>query len=97
LIVGYSLSNHTDDQLEVVPTLATVLAHPGWILAAALQTGYCSEANIKVLEAADIEPYIATDRAAHNRGWRAFFAEAGDAPSEEVSVWEKMFTRRRIA
>jgi transposase len=97
LMVGYSLSNHTNDQLEVAPTLATVPAQLGPIPAAALDTGYFSEANIKALEAADIAPYIATGRSAHNRGWRAFFEEAGAAPPEDASVREKMAYKLRTA
>jgi len=97
LMVGYSLSNHTNDQLEVAPTLATVPAELGPIPAAALDTGYFSDANIKALEAADIVPYIATGRSAHNRGWRAFFEEAGEAPPEGASVREKMAYKLRTA
>jgi len=97
LMVGYSLSNHTNDPLEVAPTLATVPAELGPIPAAALDTGYFSDANIKALEAADIVPYIATGRSAHNRGWRAFFEEAGEAPPEGASVREKMAYKLRTA
>jgi transposase len=97
LIVGRSLSNHTNDQYEVVPTVDTVPAPLGPISAAALDTGYFSEANVNALERRGIEPYIATGRTEHHGGWRAFFAEAGEAPAEDASVREKMAYKLRTA
>ena len=97
LIVGFSLSNHTNDQHEVGPTLANVPEELGPIPAAALDTGYFSQANIEALEAHEIDPYIATGRDPHNRGWHAFFAEAGDAPPAGASAREKMAYKLRTA
>ena len=59
------------------PTLASIPEELGEVSAAALDTGFFSEANIEALQAKKIEPYIATGRDPHNRGWRAYFAEAG--------------------
>src|SRR5262249_14456758 len=39
LVVGFSLSNHTNDQREVAPTLASVPPQLGSVQAAALDTG----------------------------------------------------------
>lgn len=95
LIVGTSLSNHANDQHEVEPTLAAIPVALGNPPAAALDTGYFSEGNVRVLEAAGIEPYIATGRSPHNQGYAAFFAEAGNAPSEDASLKEKMAYKLR--
>ena len=90
LIVGGSLSNHANDQGEVAPTLETIPEELGKPDAAALDTGYFSETNVKILEASGIEPYIATGRAAHNAGWKAHFADAGEPPGANASLREKM-------
>jgi transposase len=90
LIVGFSLSNHTNDQHEVAPTLSSVCAELGSVSAAALDTGFFSAANIAALEANGIDPYIATGRQGHHRSWHDYFAEAGEAPAQEASAREKM-------
>jgi len=97
LIVGFSLSNHANDQREVAPTIENVPEELGPISRAALDTGFFSAANIEFLESKGIEPYIATGRDPHNRGWRAYFAEVGEAPSEEASLREKMAYKLRTA
>jgi len=96
-IVGFSLSNHANDQHEVEPTLANIPEELGEVSAAALDTGFFSEANIKALQAKQIEPYIATGRDPHNRGWRAYFSEAGDPPPADASPKEKMAYKLRTA
>ena len=90
LIVGCSVSNHPNDLREVEPTVATIPPKLGVPPAAALDTGYFSEANVSILEALGIDPYIATGRDPHNAGWRAYFAQAGDPPPEAASLREKM-------
>ena len=95
LIVGFSLSNHANDQQEVAPTLSNVPEKLGTVKAAALDTGYFSQKNIQALEAQKIEPYIATGRDPHNQGWRSYFAEAGEAPAEGASPKEKMAHKLR--
>jgi transposase len=95
LVVGYSLSNHTNDQQEVAPTLASLPEEIGTPHAAALDTGYFSQANIEALEVAGIAPYIATGRDPHNQGWQAYFAEAGEPPSEDAPPKEKMAWKLR--
>jgi transposase len=96
-IVGFSLSNHANDQHEVAPTLASIPEELGRVSAAALDAGFFSEANIEALEADKIEPYIATGRDPHNRGWRAYFADAGDPPPADASAKEKMAYKLRTA
>jgi transposase len=95
LIVGLSLSNHANDQGEIAPTLASMPAELGTPTAAALDTGYFSEANVALLQERGIEPYIATGRDPHNQGWQAYFAQAGSPPLEEASVREKMAYKLR--
>lgn len=95
LIVGLSLSNHANDQGEVAPTLATLPQELGTPSAAALDTGYFSESNVNVLEAAGIDAYIATGRDPHNAGWEAYFADAGDPPADTASRKEKMAYKLR--
>jgi transposase len=97
LVVGFSLSNHTNDQHEVAPTLESLPQVLGPVPAAALDTGYFSQANIDALQAQQIEPYIATGRDPHHRGWRAYFAEAGPEPTAEASLREKMAYKLRTA
>jgi hypothetical protein len=58
--------------------------------AAALDAGYFSENNIQVLESRNIDPYIATEREAHHKNWKTFFAELPDPPAEDASLTVKM-------
>lgn len=97
LIVGHSVSNHPNDQGEVAATLESIPPEVGWPRAAALDTGYFSEANVELLQARGIEPYIATGRDPHNQGWQAYFAEAGPAPAEDAPLREKMAHKLRTA
>jgi len=98
LIVGYSLSNHANDQQEVAPTLACIpTQHIGMPTAAALDCGYFSASNLQVLEAVQVEAYIATGRDPHHAGWQAYFAQAGPPPAEEASLREKMAWKLRTA
>jgi transposase len=97
LIVGFSLSNHANDQHEVAPTLSNVSQKLGAVQAAVLDTGYFSKINIEALQAQKIEPYIATGRDPHNRGWRSYFADAGEAPGKGASPKEKMAHKLRTA
>ena len=97
LVVGFSLSNHANDQHEVAPTLSNIPPALGKVQAASLDTGYFSQSNVAMLEDAEIEPYIATGRDPHHQGFRAYFAEAGEPPAEEASPKEKMAYKLRTA
>jgi transposase len=90
LIVGHSLSNHANDQGEVVPTVEAIPPALGTAEAAALDSGYFSEANIRELEARQIEPYIATGREPHHQGWAASFAGVPAPPPDDASAKEHM-------
>ena len=98
LIVGTSLSNHANDQAEVGPTVDAIPPALGTPAAAALDTGYFSEANIEALEVRHIDPYIATGREPHHhQGWEAYFAGEPDPPAEDASAKEQMAYKLRTA
>ncbi len=97
LIVGHSLSNHANDQAEVVPTVDAIPPALGTPEAAALDTGYFSEANIGALEARQIDPYIATGREPHHPGWEAYFAGVPEPPAADASAKEKMAYKLKTA
>jgi transposase len=97
LIVGFSLSNHTNDQYEVAPTLDNIPKELGKVKTASLDTGFFSKRNVEALLAQEIDPYIATGRDPHNRGWRSYFAQAGEPPAECASLKEKMAYKLRTA
>jgi len=98
LIVGQSVSAHANDQQEVAPTVASIPKEKiGTPSAAALDCGFFSEDNLKILQEAGIEPYIATGRDPHCQGWQAYFAEAGPPPPEGATLREKMAYKLRTA
>jgi len=90
LIVGESLSNHPNDQQEVEPTLEAIPPDLGTPQAAALDTGYFSEANIALFERREIDPSIATGRDPHHPSWWERFAVLPAPPAEDASPKVKM-------
>ena len=84
-IVATTVSNHPNDQQEVEPTLSAISPRVGQPMAAALDNGYWSPANVKVLEDHGIEPYIATGREAHQHSWQSWFAEQPAPPPAEAN------------
>jgi transposase len=95
LIVGFSLSNHANDQQEVAPTLQNVPKELGPVKKTVLDTGFFSKTNVDFLQAEQIDPFIATGRDPHNRGWQSYFSEAGEAPGEGASPKAKMAYKLR--
>jgi len=98
LVVATSLSNQANDQGTLAATLAAVQALPaelGQVQSAALDAGYFSAANIALLEAAGIEPYIGTGRDPHHPSWQARFAAQPDPPAADASAKERMAYRLR--
>lgn len=89
-IVGLSLSNHPNDQAEAEPTLASIPPEVGTPLAAALDNGYFSAANIEVFQSRGIEPYIATGREPHHRSWQERCAAQPAPPSADASPTVQM-------
>jgi transposase len=90
VIVGYSLSNHPNDQAEIAPTVAVIPGLLGKPKAAALDNGYFSAANVAWLSGQGIEPYIATGRYPDHQSWRSYFEQTPLPPSPEASPKEKM-------
>lgn len=90
MIVGESLSNHPNDQAEVMPTVDSIPRELGQAEAAALDNGYFSQTNIEALESRGIEPYIATGRQSHNQSWQERFAAEPMSPPEDASPKVKM-------
>ena len=90
LIVGESLSNHPNDQGEVVPTVDSIPRELGRPEAVALDNGYFSLTNIEALERRGIEPYIATGRESHSQSWRERFAAEPTPPPKDASPKVKM-------
>jgi transposase len=97
LIVGESLSNHPTDQHQAEPTLDAIPPDLGTPQAAALDTGYFSEANIALFERREIDPYIATGRDPHHPSWWERFAELPAPPPEDASPKVKMAYKLKTA
>ena len=97
LIVGYSLSNHPNDQAEIGPTLASIAQELGPVAAVALDNGYFSAANVALLTGAGIEAYIATGRYSDHQSWRSYFEQAPATPGEPASPKEKMAYKLQTA
>ena len=90
LIVANALSNHPNDKAEALPTLDALAPELGQPVAAALDNGFFSEANIAAVAARGIEPYIATGRGAHHQSWRALVAEQPAPPPDNATPIVKM-------
>jgi transposase len=95
LIVGYSLSNHANDQQEALPTVDSIPPVLGTPAAAALDTGYFSAQNVTELEQRGIAPYIATGRSEHRRSWQDYFAATPEPPPPTASLREQMAYKLR--
>jgi transposase len=96
-IVGTSLSNHPNDQAEIAPTLDAIPVALGRPQAAALDTGYFSEANVRLLAERQITAYIATGREPHHKSWRERFAAAPTPPPADASLKEQMAYQLKTA
>lgn len=97
LIVGDSLSNHPNDQAEVVPTLDAIAPEVGTPEAAALDAGYFSTTNLQLLLERGIDPYIATGRDPHHPSWQERFAQEPAPPPMDASPTVHMAYKLRTA
>jgi len=92
LIVGQSLSNHPNDQKELLVTADSIPAKVGKPKAGCADAGYASDDNIDGLIDRGIDPYIATGRDSHHD----FLDKLSEVepivedPKEKVSKIEKM-------
>lgn len=84
LIVGTTVTQHSNDKRQVAPMLDVLgalpkpLGQPEVLLA---DTGYFSAANVALCAAADIEPLIAIQRDAHHRPLMERFADDPAPPA----------------
>jgi transposase len=97
LVVATSLSNHANDQREAEPTLEAISPQVGKPEAAALDNGYWSPANLKVLADRGIDAYIATGREPHHQSWATFFAAQPDPPPDDATPRVKMAYKLQTA
>jgi len=97
LIVGHSLSNHPTDQQHVEPTLDSIPPELGTPEAAALDTGFLSEANSALFERRSIDPYIATGGDRHHASWWERFERLPAPPAEDATPKEKMAYKLKSA
>lgn len=95
LIIANRVSDHPNDKQEALPTLDAVPYEIGKAESVSLDNGYFSEANINDILARGVEPYIATGREPHHKGWRAYFAQQPDPPAEDASPKEQMAYKLR--
>jgi transposase len=95
LIVGHWLCDHPNDKQAALPTIDTVPPEVGRVDKANLDTGYFSEPNIIGLQERGIDPYIATGRSSHHRGWQAYFLDNPDPPANDASAKEEMAYKLR--
>ena len=90
LIVGNTLSNHSNDKQEALPTAQAIPAELGTPAAAALDNGYFSLPNMEGLAAMGITPYIATGRDRHQLDWRTFLAGEPEPPPQTADYIVQM-------
>jgi transposase len=90
LIVGNTVSNHTSDTGEAIPTVDAIPTEVGKPRAAVLDNGYWSPTNVENLERRGIEPYIATGRDSHYQSWQERLAQQPEPPAAEASLMVKM-------
>lgn len=78
LIVGHRITQHTNDKEEIDPMLKELTSLPadmGRVVRLLGDAGYYSAENVKACFKANIEPYIACSREAHNQSALARFTE----------------------
>jgi transposase len=90
LIVGNTVSNHTSDTGEAIPTVDAIPTEVGKPRAAVLDNGYWSPTNVENLKRRGIEPYIATGRDSHYQSWQERLAQQPEPPAAEASLMVKM-------
>lgn len=78
LIIGHRITQHSNDKEEVTPMLdklARLPAELGKVQHLLCDAGYFSEKNVKACLEAEVEPFIACKREAHNQSALARFTE----------------------
>ena len=87
LIIHQHVTQHTNDKLEIAPTLQWFSKYPGFkpslIIA---DTGYFSETNIKLCEESHMTPYISLGKEQYNQPLEERFKEANPLPKNPTST-----------
>jgi hypothetical protein len=96
MVVANGLSSHPNDNQEAEPMLDAIDPRLGKPEAAAMDSGYFSEANITACEQRSINPIIATGKEAHYLDLETLLAEQPEAPNEDASPREKMAYKLQI-
>jgi transposase len=94
LIVGQQVSQAPNDQQQLAPMLAGLTAAGGVPEALLGDTGYFSEANVRLCEAVGTEPLLAMQREGHHLPWQERFATPSPLP-EDAGPVERMAHRLR--
>ena len=90
LIVHQHVTQNTNDKQEIFPTLTWFTQHPNLKPSDMLaDTGYFSEANIKLCEDKNITPYISLGKEVHNQPLEERFKKEEPLPKNPTSL-EKM-------
>lgn len=97
LVVATALSNHPNDQREAEPALDAISPQVGKPKAAALDHGYWSPSNLKMLEERGIDAYVAAGREAHHQNWETFFAQHPAPPPDDATPQVKMAYKLQTA
>jgi transposase len=92
LVVATDLTQAPNDKQQIEPMLKHLQALPvelGTVEQVLADTGYCSERNIRLCEAVEVEPVFAVGRQDHHPQWESRFEEPQPV-SEEAKPLEKM-------
>jgi len=87
LIIHQHITQHTNDKLEIAPTLQWFDKYPGFkppLIVA--DTGYFSETNITLCEKSKVTPYISLGKEQHNQPLEERFKEAGPLPKNPTPI-----------
>ena len=90
LIVTHSLSNHTNDFLDGLPTVDAISSRIGKPKRADLDNGHFSHTNIEEFRSRKIESYIATGRQSHHLDLNVLQAEPLTPPDSNASPKSQM-------
>ena len=89
LVVATGVTQAPNDKGQVEPMLETLKEQSavlGPVERLIADTGFCSEKNIKVCEAAHVEPLIAVARDEHHPGWHERHSEPSALPAAAAAM-----------
>lgn len=92
LIVATGTTQATNDKQQVEPMIQVLQSQSkrlGEVETLVADTGFCSEHNVKISEAANIKPLFALSRQEHNPHWKERFTEP-EAIDQTATAMERM-------